>query len=270
MHTEDEFFGGKGTAGAAEAPGWMECATRTSDLAQRNVGDDGDGVATVAFFADSDDAVVSRDVVLHEKRAIARSRVAALDLQEYVSHVHRLRASDNQVVGCVAIEIDPEHIDQLKEWGVVASTNFAGMTEHVRFSHGKGAAGFVLELSRVSRNAGIVVDIAIDVAVAPEGEDSFKDDVVVAWRGATSSEIFDAMIKYREDGKSLQHMLIPSSPRGQGGQMGPAFKVLVLGDAKPLEPDVITIEVPGNPGLVAGRVIPNGNARYMCAVYTGA
>ena len=98
MHTEDEFFGGKGTAGAAEAPGWMECATRTSDLTQRNVGDDGDGVATVAFFADSDDAVVSRDVVLHEKRAIARSRVAALDLQEYVSHVHRLRASDNQDV----------------------------------------------------------------------------------------------------------------------------------------------------------------------------
>jgi hypothetical protein len=135
--TEEEFFGGQGTAGTVEleAPGWMDNATRVAELAQRTAGVNGDSVATVAFFADSDDAMVSRDIVLHEKRAIARSRVAALDLQEYVSHVHRLRASDNQVVGCVAIEINAEHINLLKDWGVVTSTSFAQMTEHVRFSH---------------------------------------------------------------------------------------------------------------------------------------
>jgi hypothetical protein len=47
----------------------------------------GDNVTTVAFFAESHDAVVSRDVVLHEKRAIAAGNEAAVSLQEYVSHV---------------------------------------------------------------------------------------------------------------------------------------------------------------------------------------
>jgi hypothetical protein len=94
----------------------------------------------VAFFTESHDAVVSRDVVLHEKRAIAAGNEAATSLKEYVSHVHRLRASDNQVVGCVAIEIDVEHVDLLRAYGVVASTSLANMTEHVRFTGGKGAA----------------------------------------------------------------------------------------------------------------------------------
>jgi hypothetical protein len=33
--TEDEFFGGQGTAGAIEAPGWMDNATRVVYLTQR-------------------------------------------------------------------------------------------------------------------------------------------------------------------------------------------------------------------------------------------
>jgi hypothetical protein len=143
--TEDEYFGGQGTAGATEAPGWMENATRISELAQRTSEGLGDSVTTVAFFAESSDAVVSRDIVLHEKRAIAAASEAAASLKDYVSHVHRLRASDNQVVGCVAIEIDSLQVDMLRAYGVVACTSLTGMTEHVRFTGGKGAAPFVLE-----------------------------------------------------------------------------------------------------------------------------
>jgi hypothetical protein len=271
--TEDEFFGGQGTAGAVEAPGWMDNATRVVDLAQRTSESLGDGVTTVAFFAESHDAVVSRDVVLHEKRAIAAGTEAAASLKEFVSHVHRLRASDNQVVGCVAIEIDSLQVDLLRAYGVVASTSLANMTEHVRFTGGKGAAGFVLELYRVTRHAGTDVAIAIDVAVAPEGEDSYKDDVVVAWSGASSREIFRYMIQYRDDGKSLQHLLIPSAPPGQSGQIAPEFKVLVLGDTKPLVPDVLSIEVPiiayllGNDGGVIN--LPSHPLLRLIRTYLG-
>ena len=177
---EDECFGGQDTAGAAEASGWMNSATRVAEIAKRTEENNGDGVTTVALFAELDDAVVSRDAVLHEKRAILGGCEAAGDLKNYVSHVHRLRASDNQIVWCVAVEILSEHADDLRAYGVVARMSLSGMTEHVRFTGGKGAAGFVLELHRVSRHFNMGIDIAIDVAVAPESEDSYKDDVVVA------------------------------------------------------------------------------------------
>ena len=60
-------------------------------------------VIAVALFADSEDAVVLRDTVLHEKRSIDAGKAAATNLEELVTHSHRLCAADNQVVGCVVV-----------------------------------------------------------------------------------------------------------------------------------------------------------------------
>jgi hypothetical protein len=111
-------FGNPTTGHDDKTSEWLEKCTRAEEIAQhvRGLAEDPKEIVTGAMFVDSGDDMVSRDTILHERRAVEQAKWAAANAPKFVSHSHRLRAADNQVVGAVAVEVTREGLLDLRRY----------------------------------------------------------------------------------------------------------------------------------------------------------